>query len=189
MIELMLVVALVALLAMVTVPSFVQSIRGNRLRAAARTVVSAGRYARSMALLQQRPAELIFMLDEGRIEIHLRQRMSEVTEDGDAPPVAGADAAPQSAGWEPAQALPETSPAAAVFADSLKRRLEGVKIVAVSFDSTTDEIGQEGTVRVVTYGSNGRCRPYKVLLEEEHGDRALITVGILGDATVEWQRR
>lgn len=191
MIELMLVVALVALLAMVTVPSFVQSIRGNRLRAAVRTVVSAGRYARSMALLQQRPAEVVFLLEESRIEIHLRQRMSDAVEDdaGASTPPRGAETTLPQVNLEQLQEMPESSLAAAAFADSLKRRLDGVRIVSVTFDAATDQIGQEGAVRVVTYGSNGRCRPYRVLLEEEHGDRALIKVDILGNATVEWQRR
>ena len=193
MIELLLVVALVALLAMVTVPSFVQSIRGNRLRAAVRSVVAAGRYARSMSLLQSRPAELVFMLDESRIEIHLRQRMSEEMADGENPPVPEDGLTPQrTMERETFQFSPEAvepAPVAAAFADSLRRKLDGVKIISVVIDSSDNEIGSDSMVRVVTYGSNGRCRPYQVLLEEENGDRALIKVDILGNATVEWQRR
>jgi prepilin-type N-terminal cleavage/methylation domain-containing protein len=59
-IELLLVIAIIGIVTAIALPNFVRSIRGNRLRAAGRAVVSAGRYARSMAVLQQRAVSLRF---------------------------------------------------------------------------------------------------------------------------------
>lgn len=63
-IELLLVIVIVGILTAIAVPNFIRSIRGNRLRSAGRAVISAGRYARSMAVLQQRPVDLRFNLDK-----------------------------------------------------------------------------------------------------------------------------
>jgi len=69
MIELLLVVAIIAVIAAVSTPSFVRSIRGNRLRVATRTVVMAGRYARSMAVVRQEELPLRFDLDGGKVSV------------------------------------------------------------------------------------------------------------------------
>lgn len=53
LIELLLVIAIIGVISAVSVPTFIQSTRGNRLRSSLRTVVMAGRYARSMAVLEQ----------------------------------------------------------------------------------------------------------------------------------------
>lgn len=190
MIELLLVVALMALIAMVTVPSFVQSMRGNRLRAAVRTVISAGRYARSMALLQQRPAELIFNIKESRLEMRLRKRMTEAAVDLGNPAGDGNITEPPLESFSADEFTAEDkTPAAAAFADSLSRNFEGVKIIEVDYGEFGEDSIDEGQVRVITYGSNGRCKRYRVVLEEENGDRAEIKVDALGSATVEWIRR
>ncbi|NQT92448.1 MAG: prepilin-type N-terminal cleavage/methylation domain-containing protein [Lentisphaerae bacterium] len=80
LIEVLLVVAIIGVVTAVTTPYFVRSIRGNRLRVAARTVVMAGRYARSMAVLRQEELRVRFDLGtppavsvEGRVSRTLDQ--------------------------------------------------------------------------------------------------------------------
>lgn len=69
LIELLLVLAIIGIAAAITLPNFVKSIRGNRLRVAARSVVMAGKYAKSMAVLKQTEMTVTFNLDSGEISI------------------------------------------------------------------------------------------------------------------------
>ena len=69
LIELLLVLVIMGIIAAVTVPSVARSMRGNRLRSAARTVVMAGRYARSMAVLHQHEMKVSFDLARGIVWI------------------------------------------------------------------------------------------------------------------------
>jgi len=78
LIEVLLVLAIIGVVAGVSTPYFVKSIRGNRLRTAARVVVMAGRYARSMAVLRQKEMVVSFNLDAGKVSIG-----SELTRDLD----------------------------------------------------------------------------------------------------------
>jgi type II secretion system protein H len=67
LIELLLVLVIIGIITAVAVPQFVQSMRGNRRRSAARTVIAAGRYARSMAVLHQRPMAITFDLESASL--------------------------------------------------------------------------------------------------------------------------
>lgn len=69
MIELLLVVVIVGISIGIAMPSMVESIRGQRLKAAARTFVSVARYARSMAVLKQTDLTLSFNLASGQIDL------------------------------------------------------------------------------------------------------------------------
>lgn len=69
LVELLLVLAIIGVVTAVTLPSLVKSIRGNRLRTASRSVVTAGRYVRSMAVLKQKEMALAFDLDAGEISV------------------------------------------------------------------------------------------------------------------------
>jgi type II secretion system protein H len=69
LIELFLVIAIIGISTAIVLPSFVQSMKGNRLRVATRTVVKAGRYARSIAVLKQVPITIVFDLDSGTVSV------------------------------------------------------------------------------------------------------------------------
>jgi len=69
LVELMLVLTIIGIVVAVGVPSMAKSIRGNRLRVAAATVVKAGKYARSMAIMRQQEVRLAFHTGDGRIEV------------------------------------------------------------------------------------------------------------------------
>jgi len=69
LVELLLVVAIIGVITAITVPNLVRSIRGNRLRAAVRTVVMIGKYTRSMALLKQERSDLIINIDDASLSV------------------------------------------------------------------------------------------------------------------------
>ncbi len=69
LVELLLVLVLLGVVVGITMPYFVHSIRGNRLRVAGRTLVTVSRYARSMAVLKQAEVSLTFDLDSGKIDV------------------------------------------------------------------------------------------------------------------------
>jgi len=78
LIEVMLVLAIIAVLTAVTMPQFVRSIRGQRLRAAAQTVVMAGRYARTMAIVRQQGLRLSFGAGAGGATVTVGDELSRV---------------------------------------------------------------------------------------------------------------
>lgn len=69
MIELLLVIVIIGIAAGIVMPSFVRSIRGQRLKTAARAMVTVARYARSMAVLKQTDLTLSFNLATGQIDL------------------------------------------------------------------------------------------------------------------------
>jgi Tfp pilus assembly protein FimT len=69
LLEILLVVAIMMIAAGVTVPLFARSFRDAELRNAARAVVTAAKYARNMAVLEQRPMTLFFDQEAGRVTI------------------------------------------------------------------------------------------------------------------------
>ncbi len=69
LIEVLLVAAVLAILAGLALPSFVRSMRGQRLRGAARTLATVSRYARSMAVLKQSDLALVFNLANGQVDL------------------------------------------------------------------------------------------------------------------------
>jgi prepilin-type N-terminal cleavage/methylation domain-containing protein len=185
LIELLLVVAIIAVVTAVTMPSLVRSIHGNRLRAAARTVATAGRYARSMALLTQREMRLRFDLDESRVSVApAGPPPTQVEAEG--PALVPADEAPTQGPAGPAAETGGASPTAegggGTSADKgFDRELDGVRIVSVTFSE--EGIATRGTGAVaVQYATNGRCTPYVVRLADERGDETVISVDVLGEA-------
>lgn len=178
LIELLLVVAILAVISVMAVPEFVKSTRGNRLRAAARTVVASGRYARSMALMRQAPMGVTFDLDAGRVTVE----------------EAGASALPEPDTEDEDGAEDETvnpydklagAGAAEVKRDRLEpvvRLLDRVRLAAVEADDDESSI-TEGRYTVV-YGTHGRCRPYRVTVEDEFGVSLTVSVDHLAAAEV-----
>jgi len=69
LIEIVLILAIIGVVSAITLPNLVKSIRGNRLRTASRSIVMAGRYARSMAVLKQTEMALMFNLDSAKISV------------------------------------------------------------------------------------------------------------------------
>jgi prepilin-type N-terminal cleavage/methylation domain-containing protein len=176
LVELLLVIAIISIVTAVTIPTMVKSIRGNRLRTAARSVVMAGRYARSMALLTQQEWALRFDLNAGKISVGRAGRVARPEPEG------GADS-----GWSDmrtAETPPPEQTVSIVAAgpDEIVRVLDRVSLKSVEikdFDNYT-----EGEASVL-YWSNGRCVPYKVKIADEQGGAVTVDVDALASATTE----
>lgn len=74
LIELLLVLLILGILAAVSAPTIGTMLAGGRLRSGARELAAAERYARSMALLNQTPVDLVVNLDEGKFSVVARER-------------------------------------------------------------------------------------------------------------------
>jgi prepilin-type N-terminal cleavage/methylation domain-containing protein len=175
-VEMLLVIIIIAVVTAVSVPTFVKSMRGNRRRMATRTVIAAGRYARSMAVLHQRPMTLTFDLEAGALTV------------GGAPPAPkpGEDVEDEGAEEDispldgPPVSETEERPGAAVgVKDSLTRILDEITIEYV--ETSDGERYLEGSCAVV-YQSNGRCIPYEIRLVDSTGVGMVIKVDALASA-------
>ncbi len=172
LIELLLVLVIIGVITAVAVPEYVRSMRGNRLRTAARTVVAAGRYARSMAVLHQRAVTIRFEIGGMGLVIDA-QRITPATN-------AVAEAVTPAAGAAFAPDTPDAGgsrPGGPGMTIRLERRLDLVTIADVQIQGEAAESGA-----VVVYQSNGRCTPYRVRLEDREGGVMEIRVDALASA-------
>ena len=183
LVEMLLVIVIIGVVSAISVPSFVKSMRGNRLRTSARSVVAEGRDARSMAVMHQRAMAITFNLDEGSFVI-AAARSAPSVEDAEASVARGEeDPVPLPAAEEPVKALTGSD---AGVSGALKRTLDEVTIASVNVSGKDD--GVEGSCAVV-YQSNGRCAPYEVHLVDREDSRIVIKVDALGSAiTVRGER-
>lgn len=176
LVEMLLVIVIIAVVTAVSVPSFVKSMRGNRRRTAARTVIAAGRYARSMAVLHQRSMALTFDLEAGSLTVAGEMPPSKSGTE-DVAEGAGKEASPMN---EPLVSASDERPAAAAgVADTLTRVLDQITIDYVE----PADAGRclEGSCSVV-YQSNGRCTPYEIRLVDDTGVGMVISVDALASA-------
>jgi len=184
------VLVVISIVTAVTMPSFIRSMRGNRLRSGARTVVMAGRYARSMAVLNQKEMILELQVDGARVAVRpAAERRLLSGESGLPLPAVGApgwseeevDADPGMDSDEEETGAPRPGGDAEIV-----RRLDRVRIVEVELDRESEEDetgdgdgGEEEAYRVL-YRSNGQCTPYTVTLMDEDGASVVVKVDNLG---------
>jgi len=204
LVEILLVMAILAVISAITVPSFVRSIRGNRLRSAGRTVVAVTRYARSMALLHQNEIEVAFMLDKATIVVASHDRPMAALQSTGEVEVAIAEArarmsqsAAAAAGTSATTVREESGDAsneapAPVQAASgnlpevhLTRILDGVTIESVQKTDKDVAVEPDPSVVRVLYRTNGRCEPYEVRLRDHEQHRLQIKVDALSTPAVE----
>jgi prepilin-type N-terminal cleavage/methylation domain-containing protein len=178
LVELLLVVAIIGITSIISIPYMVRSIQGNRLRTSVRTVVMAGRYARSMSLLRQQELSLTFDLANASLSV---QPLSGAT----APPPT-----PRPSSDEPPPASPEKSadePPPPQFSGDenypigIHRALDQVTIEWIEVDG---EHQTEGTA-TIHYFTNGRCQPYSLRIVDARGVANRIIVDSLSKARTE----
>ena len=185
LVELLLVVAIMGVIVAVTMPAFVNSMRGHRRRAAARTVVMAGKYARNMALLNQQDMAVVFDLADAQVSVLWANPRPASASYASSNEFGGGRAAILS-DFRPAGADGGVSNAPAGLArNEISRKLDQVKIeyVEIGGDRKT-----EGTARVV-YESNGRCTPYRVGIVDDQKIGVTIEVDALASARTEGGRQ
>jgi prepilin-type N-terminal cleavage/methylation domain-containing protein len=193
LVELLLVLAIIGIVTAITVPNFVRSLKGNRLRTAARTVVSMGRYARSMAVMRQNDMALTFDLESSRVSVReiprgLRQD-DRTGVPGREPPAGfaggGADPIPR------VDAIPapdDGEPGTGAVSADLARDLDRVTIAEVMRGGGSEPPVREASGQcTVAYLSNGTCAPYTVKLTDEDGSTLVVEVDALSSADVKLQ--
>lgn len=184
LIELLLVIVIIGVLTAISVPSFVRSMQGNRLRSAARTVAAAGRYARSMAVLHQRPVAVTFELDGYNLVVDLAARRRPQVAADDAEEGALADLALYDA-HESDSVLQRGTSDDYDPAIRIERYLDGVRIARVQFRDRRQAQIDEDRQRVrVVYGSNGRCVPHEIVLRDHNEGQLVIVVDALGGTEI-----
>jgi type II secretion system protein H len=191
LVELLMVLVVIGIAAAISLPSFVRSIRGNRLRTAARTVVMAGKFAHSMAVMNQTEMVVIFNLDDGRISVRRAETARPRADDGETG-VGPAWRAFGSAEREDAEDGDESEAKQAAASVRVGRRevvrvLDRVTIESVEIDGEdADHDGEaEDGAYTVLYRSNGRCMPYRVRIVDEEGEYVTIEVDGLASARTE----
>lgn len=166
LIELLLVLVITGILAGLAVPALMRTLRGERLRAAARAVAASHRLARATAALRAEPVELRLDPQQRRVEVTRRT------------------AAPPTAGEEDAQ-----DDAPAVVAVGLEARREwsdDVRLVRVNIAEQTLE---GDAPAVIPYRPGGDSPAFTAVLEDDRGDRAIVRVDpITGKAQVQYER-
>ncbi|MBA4387564.1 MAG: hypothetical protein C0404_06255 [Verrucomicrobia bacterium] len=188
MIELLLVLTIIGIITAVTLPSLMSSIRGNRLSTGARSIVMAGRYARSMAVMKQTEMALVLNLDTGQISVRampsdLFQRSVESAPVEKKPEARPRDEEPDLAAEENAKTNLQHSSAVIAGDEELSRRLDHVLIASVVLRETR-EIFSKGTCQIL-YRNNGTCEPYEIVIRDDVGDSLKIEVDALSSARVE----
>jgi len=173
LVELLLVLAIIGIVTAVAMPNFVRSLRGNRLRAAARTVAAAGRYARSMAVMRQEETALTLDLGSGSVSVNVPGAPAPAGAAGEEPP-------PEPAA-EPADGG-ETGRGAGAWSGGISRTLDRVRITEVASESAEDS--RRDGVFTVVYRTNGTCTPYSVRIEDSEGDVLLVSVDALSSAKI-----
>ncbi len=179
LIEVILVLVIIGLVTAMAVPAFVKSIRGNRLRSAARSVVSAGRYARSISVLKQGDATIHFDIKNGVVTVTeplVRHRsIAEQEEDPSFDAVLLLDDEDEQ---KDKTENDEAENPSGRGQQSLKRALDGVRIDYVDIEN--DERHRGGACSVI-YRRTGRCSPYTARLVDEQGEAMIIKVDALGE--------
>jgi prepilin-type N-terminal cleavage/methylation domain-containing protein len=174
LVEVLMVLAIIGISMIVAMPSLVKSIRGNRLRVGARTVVMAGNYARTMAILRSQDMKLI--LDKGTSTVSvepLRTAPVSLPSDRGFEEPSPSEPPPSSGTNEPA------SSAAPPIA--ISRKLDAVRIDSVTVERRQGNSDEPATV---VYQTNGRCNPYEVRVMDEFGSVMIITVDAVASAKV-----
>lgn len=180
LIELLMVVAIIGVVTAITIPQLVRSTRGNRLRAATRMVVMAGRYARSMAVLRQEEMAVTYDLQKHTITVAPAAAGVPRGDEEDAFGVTADDLGTDEAVYYDGEV---TSTNVATAGAEVTRTLDRVTIESV------EKAGAEQTVTdgraSIRYSNNGRCTEHVVVLRDQAGQVVTIEVDPLSTVRTE----
>lgn len=193
LVELLLVIAIMGILAAVTAPSLVRSIRGTRLSTASRTIISTGRYARSMAVMRQVEMAMVLNFDDGTVSVRaMPSDLFERSVDGKPPvkkdkPLEIEPAVTATNELEDQDKSNKVEHATvSAGAEELNRKLEHVSVVSLYLPETKETL-TKGSCQIL-YRSNGTCEPYEIEIRDSTGDSLKISVDPLSSARTEEPR-
>lgn len=174
LVEVLMVLAIIGISMIVAMPSLVKSIRGNRLRVGARTIVMAGNYARTMAILRNQDMKLMLGKGTSTVSVEpLRTAPVALPSDRGFQEPTPSEPPPTSGTNEPASSAPPPI--------TLVRQLDAVRIDSVTVEHRQ---GQSDESATIIYQTNGRCNPYEVRVTDEFGSVMVITVDAVASAKV-----
>ena len=176
LVELLLVVAIMGIVAAITLPNLTRSLRGNRIRHATRNIITAGRYARNMSILRESSHALVFDIDGAGIFVSEGVTAIPVTEPEES------DDVDESVFAEEESNILFAAERSFDGSGEFENQFEGVRIESVELGG--DTIFTKGKV-VVVFESNGRFMPYLVKLEDEQGKLVMIDVDALASVETE----
>ena len=177
LVELLMVVVISLIATALAMPLFARSFQNSRVRASARTVVTAHRHARAIAALRQTSAALMFDIRRSRVEIvTLRQNSADTTAAG------FLETREQSAGTEflhgadasgAAGAAADTNALPDVVSELVQPLADGVQFAAVEAAPPAQEFEHTWWVN---YYPNGTCDEFTVHLVDDRGQTATVHV-------------
>ena len=180
LVEILMVLAIMGIMTVVTMPSLVKSIRGNRLRIGTRTIVMAANYARTSAILRNQEMKLTLDKENNQVSVDpLRLAPPTLPEDQIFKPDTSPPTASEPAPDPDAPLEPGTSPAPFT---SISRKLDAVQIESFTVDGKRG--GTKGDSATIIYQSNGRCTPFEATLIDEFGSRMIVTVDAIASVKV-----
>ncbi len=199
LLELLIVMAIMAIISAVTLPQLGGMTETARLSTASRTAVMVGRYARTMSLLYQVEIDLIIAMKSGemRVEVAPVVRELDISEDegeekDEEPEASAVDL--YSDGLSSRLKMLSTNTAVHAASESLEtiketHTLDRVRVASVLYTGLEEHELTEGEARI-RYHSNGTCVPYRLTLiagtdrEDIDSMRVCIEVDTLGSVTV-----
>ncbi len=208
LLELLAVIIILGICAAVLVPQLSGGAERVRLVTAARSIVQASRYARTMALLHQAETELVLNPSTGEVSVHAHSSgakgdlLAALAAERLAQQEAQAGADPEN-GFEAESNGIATNRAAEVataqsFADEISQSFanKDISFAFLEYTGTIDndraKPGKETAAAdedkspiVLVFRSNGTCRPFRVRALTEDGDFLDVAVDPLGKAKIE----
>lgn len=196
LIELLLVIAILGVIAAVVVPQLGAGSDMARLRTAARSVLQASKYARTMALLHQAETEVVFRGTNSTVEVRARPRndVASVISDYKQSEII---ISPDAESYTNQESIVSTANVAAdvasavSFADEIHTSFDSPGIhfefahyndVAGKTQDASRETSDEETA--ILFRSNGTCRPFSVKAISENGAVLEIEIDVVGSGKI-----
>ncbi len=209
LVELLLVIAIIGIMVFVVGPSVITSSDMMRLKAASRGVVQLSRYSKTMALLHQKPVDIVFTSD-GKISVksavgegqslvaagsfsrtNIVDESETEAEEIATPSVFGEESVGGSGGESYVMAdleFEKEYDQVSFRFDGYTDTIDGVAEPNKSFSSSSFGRGgdEETTSFTIHYKSNGTCRPHRIRITAggDDSDFRVVDVNMLGSAKV-----
>ncbi len=207
LLELLMVIVILGVAAAVLVPQLNVGAERTRLVTAARSIVQASRFARTMALLHQAETELVLNPATGEVAVraHTTGYKGDVLSSMAEEAAAAAEEAEGSdfennpsgedGGSEVKTNLVAEVATAQSFADEINQSFanKDITFAFVGYTDTVDndgpsdpeDSGEDKAPIVLVFKSNGTCRPFTVRALTEDGDYLDVSVDVIGKAKIE----
>jgi type II secretion system protein H len=161
LLEVILVLMLIAIVSGISVPQIAGTLRGSKLRAAARTIERASRYGRNMAIIREEPMTLVLNSDTMELFVGGAQQSATNTADGELD-----QSVLKRLGYIDGEASDSGSLG---IEQEIHRFLSDDLMVQVFEKEWTEEDDPGGNVCLVRFYPNGQGEWFELVLEDNRG--------------------